>query len=217
VTSSTTWHSPALARSGSAVSVVLAASALTGILTPFGEQMLPHAIRSMANSSGPWALVAFAAIYVSGLRGWRAAALGAASFVTMDLSFYVVFESLGLFYPQHFLAFWMLVAVVIGPVVGLSAAWLRSPHPPLRGVAVSAAPAVLVGEGIFMLVRLPGESTVYAIASLVVGVALFGILARLVLRDTRTIALSLVLAVAAGFAFFFVYGLIPLLLDKVVP
>jgi hypothetical protein len=217
VTSSTAWNSPVSVRGGAAVTIVLAASALTGILTPLGEQMLPHAIRSMANSSGPWALVAFAAIYLSGLRGWRAAALGAAAFLTMDLSFYVVFESLGLFYPLHFLAFWMLVAVAVGPIVGLSAAWLRSPQQTLRAVAVSAAPAVLVGEGVFMLVRLPGESTVYAIASLVIGVMLFVVSARLLLRSARTIILSISIAVAAGFAFFFVYGLIPLLLDKVVP
>jgi hypothetical protein len=217
VTSSPAWNSPALVRGGAAVAMALAASALTGILTPFGEQLLPHAIRSMANSSGPWALIAFAAIYITGLRGWRAALLGAASFVTMDLSFYVVFESLGLFYPLHFLAFWMLVAIVIGPIVGLSAAWLRSPVPNFRAIAVSAAPAVLAGEGVFMLVRLPGESTVYAMASLVVGIALFGILSRLLLREARTVALSLAIACAAGTAFFFVYGLIPLLLDKVVP
>jgi len=90
--------------------MVIAASALTGILTPFGQQLLPHAIRSMANSSGPWTIIAFAAIYFSGMRGWRAALLGAVSFVTMDLSFYVVFESLGLFYPHHFLAFGALEA-----------------------------------------------------------------------------------------------------------
>jgi hypothetical protein len=204
-------------RGKAGIVMIVAASALTGILTPVGEQLLPHAVRSMANSSGPWAVVAFAAIYFSSLRGWRAAIMGAVSFLTMDLSFYVVFESLGMIYPHHFLAFWMGVGALIGPVIGLSASWLRAEEIVSRAVAVGAIPAVLVGEGIFMLVRLPGESTVYAIASLVVGAGLFVVLSRYLLLRARPIAMSLAMSVGGATAFYFVYGLIPLLLNKVVP
>ncbi|MDQ1572912.1 MAG: hypothetical protein QOH44_471 [Actinomycetota bacterium] len=204
-------------RGKAGIVTVVAASALTGILTPFGEQLLPNAVRSMANSSGPWALVAFTAIYFSSLRGWRAAIMGVVSFLTMDLSFYVVFESLGMFYPHHFLAFWIGVGALIGPVIGLAASWLRADDIVPRAVAVAAMPAVLVGEGVFMLVRLPGESTVYAIASLVVGAGVFVVASRFLLQRARPIAMSLAMGLGGAAAFFFVYGLIPLLLNKVVP
>jgi hypothetical protein len=204
-------------RGGAGIVIIVAASALTGMLTPIGEQLLPHAVRSMANSSGPWAMVAFAAIYFGSLRSWRAAAMGVVSFLTMDLSFFVVFESLGMHYPHHFLAFWMGVGILIGPVIGLAASWLRADNIVSRVVAVAEIPAVLVGEGVFMLVRLPGESTVYAIASLVVGVGLFVVASRYLLRRARPIALGIAMSLGGAAAFFFVYGLIPLLLNKVVP
>ncbi|MEJ1230089.1 MAG: DUF6518 family protein [Galbitalea sp.] len=196
---------------------VLTVAALTGALTPLGEHLLPRSINSAANSSGPWATITFASIYVTRIRGWRAALLGATSFVVMDAFFYVFFELLGGVYPHHNLAFWVGVALVIGPLVGLCAAWLRSRRSLLRVVAVAAPTAILIGEGVFMLVRLPGDSTLYAVASVVVGLVLFGILARLRLPTFALRALSLVTCAAGSVAFFAVYGLLPGILGKVVP
>jgi hypothetical protein len=196
---------------------VILVAVVAGALTPVGEHLLPHSIRSMANSSGPWMLIAFVSIVLSELRGWRAAAAGALSFLVMDAAFYLVFISFGDYYPHSYLAFWIGIGLLVGPAVGLSAAWLRAPGVRLRAVAVAAPAGVLIGEGVYMLIEIPGESTVYAIASVVVGVILFVILAALRLRGAATVAASSAMCVAVASAFFAVYGLIPLVLDKVVP
>ncbi|HEX4442395.1 MAG TPA: DUF6518 family protein [Galbitalea sp.] len=216
-TASGTAPSAPFVRALGAILLVLGAAAATGTLTPFGESHLPGPINAAANSSGPWAIVAFASVYFSRARGAFAAALGAASFVTMDLLFFVVFDARGGYYPHAYLAFWIVIALLIGPLVGVCASWLRAPRMWLRAVAIAAPSSVLIGEGIFMLVRLPGVSTVYALASVVVGLALFTMLAALLLRGARCLALSTVACVLASAAFLTVYGLLPLILHKVVP
>jgi len=196
---------------------VLAVAALVGQLTPIGERILPESLSSMANSSGPWAMIVIASVYFSRLTGWRAALLAAAAFVVMDGCFYAVFDLLGGYYPRHYLTFWVVVAVFIGPIVGLCASWLRSSHLHFQEIAVAAPSAILVGEGIFMLLRLPGVSVVYSVASVVVGVALFIALAALFLRRPARIVISLGASILASLAFLEIYGMLPLLLNKVVP
>jgi hypothetical protein len=211
-TTSWTWL-----RSLGAVSLVLAVAAVTGALTPFGEIHLPRSINAAANSSGPWAMIAFASVYLGRARGAFAATLGACSLVVMDLFFFAAFELRVGHYPHFYLAFWLGIAIVVGPLVGLCASWLRSRRMSLRAIAVAAPSSVLVGEGIFMLVRLPGVSTVYATASVVIGALLFAVLAAIRLRGTRWMAISLLICGIASMAFYAVYGLLPLVLDKVVP
>jgi hypothetical protein len=199
------------------VLIVLLVAALAGALTPLGEHVLPESINSVANSSGPWAMITFALIYASRLRGGPAAALAAGALVTMDLTFFLIFDGLGGYYPHHYLVFWIAIAICIGPVLGLCASWLRSPNARLQELAVAAPSAVLVGEGAYMLEWLPGVSVVYSISSVVVGAALFGILAFALLRRPGRIALSFAICAAGSVVFLEVYGLLPLVLDKVVP
>lgn len=197
--------------------MALAVAALVGQLTPIAERILPESLSSMANSSGSWAMIVLASVYFSRLTGWRAAVLALTSFVLMDVCFYAVFDLLGGYYPRHYVTFWVIVAICIGPLIGLCASWLRSDRTPLRIIAVAAPSAILVGEGVFMLVRLPGVSVLDSVASVVVGVALFGALAARFLRRPSSIVASLLVSVVAASAFFAVYGLLPLVLDKVVP
>jgi hypothetical protein len=199
------------------VLIVLLAAALAGALTPLGEHVLPESINSAANSSGPWATITFALVYASQLRGWAAAALAAAALVTMDLTFFLFFDGLGGYYPHHYLAFWIAIAICVGPLLGLCASWLRSPNMYLRSLAVAAPSTVLIGEGVYMLEWLPGVSVVYSVASVVVGAALFVVLAGALLRRPARIALSFVLCAVGSFVFVEIYGLLPLVLNKVVP
>jgi hypothetical protein len=199
------------------VLIVLLVAALAGSLTPLGEHVLPQSIHSAANSSGPWAMITFALVYASRVRGWAAAVLAAAALVIMDTTFFLFFDGLGGYYPHHYLVFWVGIAVCVGPLLGLCASWLRSPNHRLQELAVAAPGAVLVGEGVYMLEWLPGVSVVYSIASMVVGAALFVILATALLRRPARIALSLGLCVVGAFVFLEVYGLLPLVLNKVVP
>jgi hypothetical protein len=208
---------PKVVRTVAPYAFLAAVAVVTGALTPVGMHLLPHSIRSMANSSGPWTLITFTAVYLSGLRGLRAAAMGAVTFLGMDAAFYLVFDGIGGYYPHQYLVFWSVIAVLVGPIVGLSASWLRAPRGVLRALAVAAPSAVLVGEGVYMLVSIPGESTVYAVASVVVGVLLFAGLAAIRLRRLAAVWVSLAMAVGGGAAFFVIYGLTPLVLNKVVP
>jgi hypothetical protein len=199
------------------VLIVVLVAALAGALTPLGEHLLPESINSAANSAGPWAMITFALIYASRLRGWAAAALAAAALVTMDLTFFLFFDGLGGYYPHHYLVFWIAIAICVGPLLGLCASWLRSPNAHLQELAVAAPSAVLIGEGVYMLEWLPGVSVLYSIASLVVGAALFGVLALALLRGPARIAVSFAICAVGSFAFLEVYGLLPLVLNKVVP
>ena len=216
--SSTTFR-PSLSRTRTLLGVllVLAVASIVGALTPIGEVLLPRSVNAAANSSGPWAIITFASVSLANARGWVAAVLGAASFVAMDLSFFVVTDALGGYYPHVYLAFWLLVGVVVGPLVGLCASWLRSPRQALVAVASAAPTSVLIGEGIFMLYRLPGVSTLYAVASVGVGCALFLVLALSRLRRFGWVITSAVMCVAASVLFFAIYGLLPLVLHKTVP
>jgi hypothetical protein len=215
VSTATTTPGPRSLRTLGAIAFVVVVSVITGILTPIGEQYLPRSIAVMANSSGSWTLIAFVAIYLSGLRGARAAVMGAASFLAMDAFFYLVFSLWGE-YPRHLLAFWIGIAIVIGPVVGACASWLRAEGSLLRAAAVAAPSAVLIGEGIYMVLVLP-DTTLYGATSIVVGAAVFAGLCAVRLRTFRTIAVSVGMCALAAALFLAVYGLTPLVLNKVVP
>jgi hypothetical protein len=199
------------------VMIVLLVAVLTGALTPLGEHALPRSINSVANSSGPWTIVTFVLIYASRVRGWAAAVLAAGALVAMDISFYFFFDALGGIYPHRYLAFWVFVAVCVGPVIGLCAAWLRSTSPRLQEIAVAAPSAVLIGEGVYMLAKLPALSIVYPVLSLVGGATLLGALAVGLLKRPGRIIVSFAVCSAASIAFLEIYGLLPLVLDKVVP
>jgi hypothetical protein len=199
------------------VLIVVLVAALAGALTPLGEHALPRSINAVANSSGPWTIITFVLVYASRVRGWAAAALAAGALVVMDVTFYVFYDTLGGYYPHRYLVFWVFIAVCVGPVIGLCASWLRSPSARLQEMAVAAPSSVLIGEGVFMLARLPGLSIIYPVLSLVVGATLLGSLAVGLLKTPGRIAISFALCVAGSVAFLEIYGLLPLVLNKVVP
>jgi hypothetical protein len=209
---SRTWPSSLVA-----VALVVGAAILAGILSAVGDHQLPRSLNAAANSSAPWAMVAFASVYLTGRTRMFAAVLGAVSFVVMDLCFFVAFDLGGGYYPHHYLAFWLGIAILIGPLIGLCASWLRSPEPWLREIAVASPAAILVGEGIFMLVWLPGMSFAYSVASVAVGIVAFAVLAGVLLRRPRRIVVSLAVSVVATGAFVAIYSLLPFVLNKVVP
>jgi len=123
------------------VLVVVGASLVVGALTRPGELVLPDAVHSAANSTAPWALATFALVALAGLGIRSSLLLGAASFVAMDLSFYAAFLVGGGYYPHSFLVFWLVVALIAGPLAGLAATWLRRTGA-RRAIAIGALLAV---------------------------------------------------------------------------
>jgi hypothetical protein len=203
---------PVVAR----VAIVVATSVAAGVLTRIGEVTLPDAVQSAANSTAPWVLVTFVAVALSRLHGVVALATGAASFVAMDLAFYVTFGMTGGYYPHSYLLFWLIVAVVVGPLVALAAISMRREG--WRGIAAAASvPSVFIGEAVFILARLPVVGRVYPALLVVAGIAILAIISRGGTRRTRTTVLTIGATLVGSAVFALGYNLVPLIIGKVVP
>jgi Family of unknown function (DUF6518) len=192
------------------VVIALVASAAAGALTPIGQQYLPEPLAPLANSSGSWTLVAFAAVYVSRTRPIPAAVLGAACFVLMNELYAVVSTMRGNPYTG-FPDFWSLVAVVVGPVVGLAAAWLRAGRDSRVVWAIAAPSAVLLGEGTYYLAVL-GVFGAYGFIEIAVGAFLLLVLVVHRIPSVRLRVATVALAVAGAAVFVAVYTLVPAVL-----
>jgi hypothetical protein len=193
------------------VLLALAVSAAAGGLTPIGQQYLPEPLAPLANSSGSWTLVAFAAVYASRARPVSAAVLGAACFVLMNELYAVVSTLRGNPYSAGFPDLWTLVALVIGPLVGLAAAWLRSDREALVVAAIAAPSAVLIGEGAYYLAVLPAFGA-YGIGEIGAGVLLLLLLVARRARSARLATATVALAVLGAAAFVAAYTLAPAIL-----
>jgi FtsH-binding integral membrane protein len=148
---------------------------LLGALTALGQQYLPDAVRSLANSSGPWCLVAFA-------LAWRAPrgrpVVGALALAALLAGYVACSAVRG--YPSStaLLLFWGLASVLVGPVLGVAAGWVRGTDGirPALGAAVPAG--VLVGEAVYGLtVVADSTSGGFWVAEGIVGLALVAVLA----------------------------------------
>lgn len=159
---------------------VLVASLLLGGLTSFAQGFLPAAVVPVANSASGWTLVSAALVLwwaaASGARTWQAAVLGAASFVLLVLGYTFASDLRGFVYRPLLFG---VVGVVVGPFVGVAAAWLRRP-----GTRAALGTALLagigVGEGIYGLTTVAdttGATYWVAVGTLALGL-LVGMLAR---------------------------------------
>jgi hypothetical protein len=198
-------------RGPGGVLLALAVSAAAGALTPIGQQYLPEPLGPLANSSGSWTLVAFVAVYASRARPVPAAVLGAACFVLMNELYAVVSTLRGNPYTAGPLDFWTLVALVIGPVVGLTAAWLRSERAVLVVLAIAAPSAVLIGEGVYYLAVLP-DYRAYGIGEAAAGILLLLVLVTRRARTARLATATAALAAIGAAAFVAAYTLVPAVL-----
>lgn len=184
--------------------IVLVAVAVTGSLTSFGQQFLPDELRSLANASGPWFAVVMAALVVARPRPVLAIILGALGLMVMNEAYGVVSRWRGSFYGGGLSSMWNQIALLVGPVAGIAATWLRSPRPVLVALGASAPAAVLIGEGLFGLtVVTDTTSPVFWTIELAAGIGLVVVTAVTRLRTIGAIGV-LVLASALGAGLFYV-------------
>ncbi|MFE6236943.1 DUF6518 family protein [Cellulosimicrobium sp. NPDC057862] len=182
--------------------VVLVASVLLGGLTSYAQGFLPDAVAPFANSASGWTLLTALLVAWSArdprVRTGHAATLGAASFVLLTLGYTVAADLRGYFYDPTMFG---VVGLVVGPFVGVAAAWLWR-----TGVRAALGTAVLVGVGL-------GES-VYGLTTVVettgatywvaIGVVALVLLGGMLARRLRgglpvTIAVAGTAVVAAAF------------------
>lgn len=169
---------------------VLAASLVLGGLTSWAQGFLPDWASPFANSASGWAVLTVALVVGARVSGWRAAAVGAASFVLLVLGYTAASQLRGLAYSP---VLWGAVGLVTGPFIGLAASWLRTTGR-TAALGTAAVAGVLVGDGVSGLTRVADTTGVtYWIVIGAAGLALFGAIAVRRLRER-----GLVLTAVAG-------------------
>jgi hypothetical protein len=139
------------------LSVVLVTGFALGVLTSFGQKLLPDELSSFANSSGSWSLVAF----LLALRAPRPALalVGGALALWGLLAGYIVASELrGFAVSSWLVTFWGAAGLVAGPLLGLAAWWVRNGTAAQAGLGAGALAGVLVGEGAYGL-TVVGDTT----------------------------------------------------------
>jgi hypothetical protein len=186
-----------------AVLIVLVTAAITGGLTSLGQQYLPDELRSLANASGTWFAVVMAALVVARPRPVLAIILGVLGLIVMNEAYGVVSRWRGFYYGGGLSSMWNQIALLVGPVAGIAATWLRSPRPILVAVGASAPAAVLIGEGLFGLTVVSDTtSPVFWIIELAVRIGVVVVTSVTRLRAVSAIGV-LVGASALGAALFY--------------
>jgi len=161
--------------------------ALTGLalgaLTRWVDN-LPDGWRSLALIGAPWLGLAFllgAFAVLWGARSRVAAVVGAVATVGAVLGYYgymrIVEHEANAYYLAHYLTFWLVPALLGGPLFGAAGAVWRGGHGPIKAGAVGLLSAVCVGEGGWETLRLLSTSfqrqaDVVNVAELALGLAL---------------------------------------------
>lgn len=177
------------------------AGLLLGALTSFGQTWLPDEARSIANSAGTWSLLAMALASVASSR-WRAAMAGAEALIALVAGYFIASVVRDFAVARSVVTFWMVCAVLVGPVLGLGALWIRSGRAILAAMSAGSIAGVLIGEGVYGL-RFIADTTYppFWWAEVVAGIALLGAVAVARLREALpvVVALGWATVVAAGF------------------
>ena len=120
---------------------------MTGAATEWSTLRVPDALQPLTNAAAPWVLVAFAVALCARWSG-EALVLAVTVFVAEVLAFYLGEALRGWTVSGHQLAFWSVCSLIVGPVVGLAAGWLR--HSGRREAALGAGivGGLLVGEAV---------------------------------------------------------------------
>lgn len=182
----------------SSVALTLIASVVLGAATFFAQGVLPDFISSFANSASGWTLVTAALVWSLRQRTGVSAVLGAVGFVGLVAGYTIASELRGIHYGPLVFG---VIGLVVGPFVGIAAAWLhRREQRPAMGAAVLAGLAT--GECVYGLtVVAETTSPFYWVLIGVLGIALLAvILVRHVSRPAiRAAAIIVTAAIAVVF------------------
>lgn len=190
---------------GRRVGVAAAGGLLVGALTSVGQGVLPELLSPLANSAGAWSLAAFG-LALTEREPRRAALLGALALAAMLAGYSIANAAAGYGLGTRAIVFWGAAAIVVGPVLGIGAAWLRGSSPVLAGLGISPIAGILIGEGIYGLTVI-AETTpaAYWTAQIVVGsLLLIAVAGRL--REVRAIVVMCAATAVVAVAFYVVYS-----------
>ncbi|MER7082987.1 hypothetical protein SAMN02982929_01997 [Saccharopolyspora kobensis] len=190
----------------SALAVAVAAGLALGALTAFGQQWLPESLAPLANSASSWALTAFLVALLA-TRDGVAAASGSFVLVCMLIGYVVANQLRGYPSSSGLLIFWGAAAVVVGPLLGLGAHWLRHRRGARAALGGGGISGVLIGEGVYGL-RYIADTTPpsYWWGQIAVGLLLLAAVSAWRLRPWRTTALGALTTASVAVAFVFLYS-----------
>lgn len=183
-----------------------AVAAGLGILTAFAQGWLPDGVRSIANSSGPWALVAFNLALLA-VRRRTAALIGLVALLAL-LGGYVLGARIGGSpSSSSLIIFWSAAGLIAGPCLGSAAFSVRA-RDRWGPMGLGVVTGVLVGEGAYgLLVVADTTSPPFWIAEIVLGSLGFVILSRWRFASARALAAAAGTMVATAAAFVLIYRL----------
>ena len=180
-----------------------------GVLTAYAQGWLPEQLGSLANSAGTWALVAFIASLLIATSAPEAAVFGSLSLLGLLAGYVVGAQMRDVSSSTSTVAFWIAAALVGGPVLGLSAYWIRFRRDLLAATGVGVMSGILVGEGIYGLTQIADTTyPPYWWGEIAVGLILLIVGTRRLL-GFRAIAFSIGVAALAGASFVVVYSRAP--------
>lgn len=192
-------------------SAAMAVVALTlGVLTAYAQEWLPSQMHSLANSASSWALVAFALSLLATTAG-MSAFFGCATLLGLLAGYVLGAGMRGDPSSDALLAFWGLSSVVAGPLLGLSAYWVKTRRDLLTAVGIGAVSGVVIGEGVYGLTQIADTTyPPYWWGQVLAGSALLGFIAWRRLQGVRAIALAVGVAALAAVSFLLIYRQGPL-------
>jgi hypothetical protein len=133
-----------LARVTLAITLGFAAGAVTEWSVPH----LPFSIEPLGNTAAPWVLVAFAVALTAYGTG-ESVVLAVLTLVALVLGFYVAEAYRGWPVSRHQVVFWSVAGVVVGPLLGLAAGWLRHAGRTAGAVGAGVVGGLLAGEAAY--------------------------------------------------------------------
>ncbi|MDT7536522.1 MAG: hypothetical protein QOI82_107 [Actinomycetota bacterium] len=134
---------------GLLITVTFCAGAI-GLLTAFAQQWLPKQIGSLANSAGPWAVVAFA-LALPARRAAVASGCSVVALASLVVGYYATDRLRGFPASSRTVILWLVVAVVAGPVLGLAANWCRHGNAAQALLGALVPALLLIAEGSYGL------------------------------------------------------------------
>lgn len=177
-----------------------------GALTAFGQGALPGQLSSLANSSGPWVLVACLLALLSVSAG-EATAAGALALAALLAGYVVTDAARGYPSSSNLIVFWGLAAILAGPMIGLFAFWIRARRRILAALGSGGISGLLLGEGIYGLAYVRSSTyPPYWWAEILFGVMLLAILAGRGRMSRLDVAVAVGTAAAISAAFITAYS-----------
>lgn len=171
---SETMDSGAVTVPWRAVALTMLVGLGTGVLTQFGQSVLPDAWSPVANAMSPWLAVAF--LVGATMPSRRSAAVAAVAALVLALVGYYAMTEIryGIGAGTGSLVRWGLGAFVGGPVFGIAGFAWRHEGAPQRAIALGLLAAVFIAEGIYQarVVAHPAAGVSFIVVGLLIPVLL---------------------------------------------